>query len=296
MFGRWKTKIHDDDDDPDLWHDLIFVSPTETTKPPPPIPKILILQDEDDEDISTICGGTASFHGVPSRQHHQMQQYHRPTTKASSIPEEKKEDEYSEMFGHDLELELEEEDVPLEHGSAKRKVGSNSGSHSHSFLDADDASLESIMGSYISLATGTSSRLRGPSLLRQHQEQYQRFVDSFSYSFTTVEDGKVEENTNEYNDGDGSSYSSYVRRKLTFVVNDKGSHRANPSASSTASGSARHHRASFSLQTNSHSTDTSSTVQAKNIFEQPKRSRSSISDRSKRKDHRGKLISERVRI
>lgn len=237
MFGKWKSKLQDDD--ADLWLDLGFANHVPDPKPPP-IPKVVsILQESDDEDVSTICG-TA---------------YRRQ--RSPSCTEKKEEEEYCGMFGHDLELELEPH-------QSSRNV-SFKGSRSTSYLDVDDASLESVLGPRS--CRSAASRPPMNSLLRRQRqrEQYQRFVDSFSVSFNASEDQKECD--------DGSSYSS-VRRKLTMYL--KQNDGPLPDASQNGS---------FTLQANSHSTYTSSTLQTKN-----RKPGTCLSVNPLRQNHRGYAI------
>ena len=220
MFGKWKSKLQDDD--ADLWLDLGFANHVPDPKPPP-IPKVVSILKESEEDVSTICG-TAYRESRQSRR--QRPNYY---------SEEKKEDDISGMFGHELELELESQ--------PRSRTVSFKGSRSTSYLDVDDASLESIMGPRSCRTTATSRPPMNSLLRRQRQrEQYQRFIDSFSVSFNASEDQK---------ECDGSSYSS-VRRKLTLYLQ-----KAEADVRDTPKGH-------LTLQTNSHSTHTSSTLQVQN--------------------------------
>lgn len=232
VFGRWKTKLQDDD--ADLWLDLAFANHVPDEKPPP-IPKVVSIRGEsdDDEDVSTICGNT--FEGASSSV--LQERSYLLTTRR----EEKKEDDCSTMFGHDLELEVEERDR-----------STIKGGHCLDYTDVDDASLESIMGPRSCRST-TSSRPPQASLRQQQREQYQRFIDSFSYSFNTSEDQK-ECPEDEY-DADGSSYSS-LRQKISMhrVSTTMSAHREGPSLLETA----------LRANTNSLSSHTSSTMRTGN--------------------------------
>ena len=224
MFGKFTTKLQEDDGD--LWRDLGFGNHVSDPKPPP-IPKVVsVLPDSDDEDVSTICGTAYRRPRVPQEQ------------RSPYGGEEQKEDEFSAMVGHDLELELESQ--PARSKSVKFK-----GSRSTSYIDVDDASLESIMGPRSCRSTLSSRPPMNSLLRRQRQrEQYQRFVESFSLSFNTSEDQKECD--------DGSSYSS-VRRKLILYLHQHEDLLQDASQ-----------KGPLSLQTNSYSTHTSSTLPTQN--------------------------------
>jgi hypothetical protein len=245
VFGKWKSKMQDDD--ADLWLDLGFSNHVPHPKPPP-IPKVVsILQESDAEDVSTICG--TAYHGPRHARRQRSPSY-------AACFEEKKE-EHSEMFGHDLELELD---------SQQLKSRRFKGSRSTNYLDIDDTSLESIMGPRSCRTTASSKRPMNSLLRRQRQrEQYQRFVDSFSVSFNNSEDHKECD--------DGSSYSS-VRRKLTLYLQQNDG----PLFDSSQKGS-------LTLKTNSYSTHTSSTLKAQN--RKPEACGTSVPSR---RNHRGYVI------
>jgi hypothetical protein len=201
IFGRWKSKLQDDD--ADLWLDLSFANHVPDVKPPP-IPKVVsILHESDDEDVSTICG-TTNCGSRRSRQ--ERSEMH------STCNEEKwEEDVFSTMFGHSLELEVAETTSQV----ARNNIRGNS-SRTSSYMDVDDASLESIMGPRSCRSIASSRRPMESCIQQQQQrrEQYQRFVDSFSRSFNLSEDQKDEDHD------DGSSYSS-VRRRLSSYLKRK---------------------------------------------------------------------------
>jgi hypothetical protein len=202
IFGRWKSKLQDDD--ADLWLDLSFANHVPDVKPPP-IPKVVsILHESDEEDVSTICGATY----CGSRRSRQE----RSETRSASNEEKWEEDAFSAMFGHSLELE-----VVKTTPHVARSTSQENRSTISSCMDVDDASLESIMGPRSCRSIASSRRQTASCIERQQQrrEQYQRFVDSFSRSFNVTEDQKDEDD-----DDDGSSYSS-VRRRLSSYLKRK---------------------------------------------------------------------------
>lgn len=201
LFGRWKTKLQNDD--ADLWLDLAFANHVPDVKPPP-IPKVVsIVQDSEEEDVSTICG-TAYY--VPRR----SQQHERSDARNSSHEEKRDEEQVSAMYGHSLELEIEKPKSRM-----SRNASRGDQSRTSSYADMDDASLESIMGPR-SCRSAASSRPPPVSWVKQQRkEQYQRFVDSFSRSFHLSEEHKES-----FEDDDGSSYGS-ISRKLSLYLKRK---------------------------------------------------------------------------
>lgn len=202
VFGRWKTKLQDDD--ADLWMDLGFVNHVPDRKPPP-IPKVVsIVQDDDEEDVSTIYG--TAYHG-PRLTLEEIAAM--PQSTGHNLQGEKKEDDY---YCAMLQQELE-----LEPACWNERATSRGYRSAGSYTDLiDDASLESIMGPR-SCRSAASSRPPPASLLEQQREQYLRFVDSFSYSFHKTSEDQKESYEG---DDDCSSYSG-VRRKLTMYLKRK---------------------------------------------------------------------------
>jgi hypothetical protein len=201
IFGLWKSNLQDDD--VDLWLDLSFVNHVPDVKPPP-IPKVVsILHESDEEDVSTICGTT--YCG--------SRRSRKERSEVSSAGNEEKwgEDVFSAVYGHSLELEIVKTTPPI-----TKSISRGNRSSTSSYLDVDDASLESIMGprSCRSIASSRLSTVSRAQRQQQRREQYQRFVDSFSRSLNLTEDRKDED------EDDGSSYSS-VRRRLSSYLKRK---------------------------------------------------------------------------
>ncbi|KAG7344012.1 hypothetical protein IV203_022020 [Nitzschia inconspicua] len=201
IFGKWKTKLQDDD--ADLWLDLGFANHVPDTKPPP-IPKVVSIVYDEEEDVSTICGAT--YYGP------RLSLRNRSDLPSCNHEENRDEKQFPEMHGHHLELELEKS-----RPQATRIASRSCRSRTSSYMDMDDASLESIMGPR-SCRSVASSRPPSASLLQQQQkEQYQRFVDSFTRSFNQSEEQKES-----FEEDDGSSYASVQRRLSVYLKRQEG--------------------------------------------------------------------------
>lgn len=144
---------------------------------------------------------------------------------------------------------------------------SNHSRASYSCADVDDASLESIMGPRSCRST-TSSRPPTVSLAqKRQQEQYERFVESFSRSFNVSEEQK--ESFEDYDDG--SSYGS-VQKRLSLYLQRKGGLKASvnlhkssstPAATTSTSAAWRSHRTRSMSTTTARTRSTLSTTQDK---------------------------------
>lgn len=280
---KWKSKSLGDNEAADAWNDLTFLHSIPEVQPPS-IPHLVQLDHANDEDISTIFDpqlgamdedGSSVFqslnpHGKPYSYEGKEVQYH----DLQLVMEELENELSEEMKQNDDTASLEiimgppPPPPPPSRVSSSRSVTSATVASLRSIPPPPPAPLKRVTAD---IRSSVFAQLMAVTFQRKETEKTEAvappahslgpttLLSSSSLYTYSASQGDKKDDASEYENDDGSSYSSYTSRRLlgdtkkqSFDFSSFSHHSYHPSA--------RHSQQSISFQTNS--TDT--TFQAHN--------------------------------